>query len=411
MTVTRPPALPNVRFRRGKLLALHPNGFPAGGNEVKIKRPMGAACVVASAALALAACGSDPASNSGSQPTSGAATAASGTAQVQCGGKSPLSGEGSTAQKTAVDVFSQQFQKKCSGQQVNYTASGSGAGVKQFNGKQVDFGGSDSPLKDPEETTAAKARCGGNDAWNLPLVVGPIAIAYKLDGVPKLSLTPDVAAKIFNGGIKNWNDPAIKAVKGNETLTLPDKPIQVFSRSDESGTTDNFQKYLKAASKGAWTQGDGKVFKGGVGNGASGSNGVAQSVKGADGAIGYMESSYVKEGLTAAQIDSGSGPVELSPVNVGKALDAAKFKKAGSNDLAMDLDAIYAGNTPGAYPLLLATYEIVCSKGDDPETVKALKAFLTTAATDAQQPIADKGFVPLPASLQTKVLNSIQAIS
>src|SRR5262245_48123582 len=102
---------------------------------VKIMRPMGAVGIVASAALVLAACGSDPASSNNNTPTSGAAAAATGTAKVDCGGKSPLSGEGSTAQKTAVDIFAQQYAKACSGQVVNYNATGSGAGVKQFNAK------------------------------------------------------------------------------------------------------------------------------------------------------------------------------------------------------------------------------------------------------------------------------------
>ncbi|WP_346053564.1 phosphate ABC transporter substrate-binding protein PstS [Amycolatopsis dongchuanensis] len=375
---------------------------------MKILRPMGAVGIVASAALALAACSSDPAANNSGAQTSGAATAPTGTAQVACGGKTPLSGEGSTAQKTAMDVFAQQYAKACSGQVVNYNATGSGAGVRQFNAKQVDFGGSDSALSGAD-VDAAKTRCDGNPAWNLPMVVGPIAIAYKLDGVPSLTLTGELAAKIFNGQIKTWDDPALKAA--NPGVNLPSKPIQVVSRSDESGTTDNFQHYLAAAGKGAWTQGTGKAFKGGVGNGAAQSNGVASAVRAADGAIGYVESSYVKDGLTAAKIDSGSGAVELTPSNVGKALDAAVFKAPGTNDLAMDLDKIYAANTPGAYPLLLATYEIVCSKGYDAETTKALKAFLTVAATTAQQPIADKGFVPLPQSLQDKVLTAVNAIS
>lgn len=375
---------------------------------MKIMRPMGAFGIVASAALVLAACGTDPGAANNNTPVPGAAAAPTGTANVVCGGKTPLSGEGSTAQKTAMDVFAQQYAKACSGQVVNYNATGSGAGVKQFNAKQVDFGGSDSPLSG-SDADAAKARCGGNPAWDLPMVVGPIAIAYKLDGVSSLTLNGQTAAKIFNGQLKTWNDPAIAAL--NPGVNLPAKPIQVFSRSDESGTTDNFQHYLAAAGKGAWTQGTGKAFKGGVGNGASGSNGVASGIRASDGAIGYVESSYVKDGLTAAKIDSGSGAVELTPGNVGKALDAAAFVHPGTNDLAMNLDQIYAANTPGAYPLLLSTYELVCSKSYDADTAKAVKAFLTVAATTAQQPIASQGFVPLPQSLQDKVLTAINAIS
>jgi phosphate transport system substrate-binding protein len=375
---------------------------------VKIMRPLSAVGIVASAALVLAACGTEPgASNSSS--SSASVPAATGTADVTCGGKSALSAEGSTAQKNAIDIFAQKYSQKCSGQKVNYNASGSGAGVKQFNAAQTDFSGSDSPMTGADLDAGAK-RCGA-PAWNIPMVVGPIAIAYKLSGVDKLTLTPEVAAKIFNGGIKNWNDPAIKAIKGNESLNLPDKAIQVVSRSDDSGTTDNFQKYLKAASKGAWTQGDGKKFNGGVGNGAQGSNGVASTVKGADGAITYVEGAFAKDGITPALIDSGSGGVELNAQNVAKALDAAKFLHDGTNDLALDLNGIYSSNVAGAYPLLLTTYEIVCSKYADPQVSQAVKAFLTVAATEGQQPLSAKGYVPLAQSLQTKVLAAIKAIS
>ena len=374
---------------------------------MKIMRPLGAVGIAASAFL-LAACGSDPAA-SNSSASSPAAPAASGTAQIDCGGKNPLSGEGSTAQKNAIDVFTLAYGKQCSGQQVNYTASGSGAGVKQFNGNQVDFGGSDSPITGADLDAATK-RC-ASPAWNIPMVVGPVAVAYKLQGVDKLTLTPTVIAKIFNGGIKNWNDPAIKAIKGNESSTFPDKPIQVISRSDESGTTDNFQKYLGAAAKSVWTQGAGKKFNGGVGNGASGSNGVATAVKAADGAITYVEGAFAKDGITPALIDSGSGGVELSAQNVAKSLDSAKFLHDGTNDLALDLNGIYASNVPGAYPLLLTTYEIVCSKYSNPDVAKALKAFLNTAATTGQQQLSSKGYVPIPQSLQDKVLTAIKGIS
>ncbi|QRP46383.1 phosphate ABC transporter substrate-binding protein PstS [Amycolatopsis sp. FDAARGOS 1241] len=376
---------------------------------MKIMRPLGAVGILASAALVLSACGSDPAASNSSSGASSGAPAATGTAQVDCGGKSPLSGEGSTAQNNAIEVFKLAYGKQCSGQQVNYTASGSGAGVKQFNGNQVDFGGSDSPITGADLEAAGK-RC-ASPAWNIPMVVGPVAVAYKLQGVDKLTLTPTVIAKIFNGQIKNWNDPQIKAVKGNESVTFPDKPIQVISRSDESGTTDNFQKYLGAAAKGVWTQGAGKKFNGGVGSGAQGSNGVATAVKGADGAITYVEGAFAKDGITPALIDSGSGGVELTSDNVAKSLDSAKFLHDGSNDLAMDLNAIYASNVPGAYPLLLTTYEIVCSKYSNADVSKALKAFLTVSATTGQQQLSSKGYVPIPQSLQDKVLTAVKAIS
>ena len=60
-----------------------------------------------------------------------------------------------------------------------------------------------------------------------------------------------MAADIFNGKITTWNDPAIAAI--NPGVTLPSTAIKVFFRSDESGTTENFTKYLKAAAPDSWT--------------------------------------------------------------------------------------------------------------------------------------------------------------
>ena len=73
-------------------------------------------------------------------------------------------------------------------------SNGSGAGVSEFIGNQTDIGGSDSPLsKDKGEYDRAKERC-TSDAWNLPVVFGPLAVTYNVKGVDKLILTPAVAA-------------------------------------------------------------------------------------------------------------------------------------------------------------------------------------------------------------------------
>ncbi|MFI9813013.1 phosphate ABC transporter substrate-binding protein PstS [Saccharothrix variisporea] len=374
---------------------------------MKTKRHGAVVGLFAAGALLLTACGSDDNTGGNGGSTTGAAAS---DVAVECGGKSKLNAEGSSAQKNAIDTFIQSYQKKCSGSDLAYNPSGSGAGVKNFIAGQVDFGGSDSPLsKDKGEVDKATDRCKGNPAWNLPLVFGPVAIGYKLDGVKDLVLNGEVAAKIFNGTVKKWNDPAIKALNGS--ASLPDKDIKVVYRSDESGTTDNFQKYLKIASKGAWTQGDGKAFKGGVGEGKEKSAGVAQAAGSVDGAITYVELSFAQENkLSMAKIDTGAGAVELTGDTVGKAIDGAKVKGEG-NDLVLDLDSIYGTTTAGAYPLVLATYEIVCSKGYDADTAKAVKAFLTVAATDGQAGLVDAGYAPLPKAFQDKLLTAIKAIA
>ena len=240
--------------------------------------------ILAAGAAMLSACGGD------NKTTGGSATTGTSPAKVICGGKPTLKASGSTAQANAMTRFVKAFEQACPGQSLNYTANGSGAGISEFRGNQTDFGGSDSPLSKDEYTKAGQ-RC-GSPVWNLPVVFGPIAIAYNVNGVTSLNLDGPTAARIFNGGITIWNDPVIQAL--NPGVTLPAQPIRVVFRSDESGTTDNFQKYLDTASNGAWGKGVGKTFKGGVGEGATGNDGTSKAVKATEGSITYNEWSFAQ---------------------------------------------------------------------------------------------------------------------
>lgn len=156
-----------------------------------------------------------------------------------------LQGEGATSQQRAMDLFATKFEE--TGSTLSYNASGSGSGQTQFIAGTVAFAGSDSPLKEKDgkdQVAEAKKRCDGNEAWHLPMVIGPVAVAYNLEGVD-VALTPALVAEIFDGKITKWNDPKIAEV--NEGVDLPEKDIKVVYRSEESGTTDNFMKFLSAA--------------------------------------------------------------------------------------------------------------------------------------------------------------------
>ncbi|MDX1870981.1 phosphate ABC transporter substrate-binding protein PstS [Mycolicibacterium sp. 120266] len=358
----------------------------------------------AAAALTLAACGSD--NNTGTASSSSASGTAASAAD--CAGKNSLTAEGSTAQQNAIAEFNKVWGQVCSGKSLAYNPTGSGAGVDQFIAKQVDFAGSDSALKDDQVKKAAE-RCGGNEAWNLPLVFGPVALAYNIEGVDNLVVNPEVLAKIFQGQIKKWNDPAIAAL--NSGATLPDADIKPIYRSDSSGTTDNFQKYLAAAAPQAWTKGAGKEFQGGAGEGAQKSSGVVQAIQATPGSIGYVEKSpAMAANLHTAQIDSGAGAVALTDDSTAKAVGAATFKGDGK-DLTLDLNALYASKEAGVYPLMLATYEIVCSKGYDADTAAAVKSFLTVSANQGQASLSQAGYVALPDSFKQRLLASVSAIS
>jgi len=367
---------------------------------------VGTASVVAVAALT--ACGSD--NNAASTGAGGAS--GTGDSSVACGGKKSLKASGSSAQANAVTRFVTAYEAACPGFTLNYTSSGSGAGVSEFIGGQTDLGGTDSPLNaDKGEIEKAKARCGGADAWNLPMVFGPIAITYNAPGVDALVLDGPTAAKIFSGAVTSWDASEIAAL--NPGKTLPAQPIVVIFRSDESGTTDNFQKYLTAASGGAWEKGAGKTFNGGTGEGAKGNEGTSAAIKSTPGSITYNEWSFAKnQGLSIAQIITSAGPdpVTLSVDSVGKSIAGVKIKGEG-NDLVLDTSSFYMPTEAGAYPIVLGTYSVVCSKYPDSNVAPAVKAFLSVALGKGQEGLKDNGYIPVPDSFKSKLTAAINAIS
>jgi phosphate transport system substrate-binding protein len=329
-------------------------------------------------------------------------------AKVDCGGKQTLRASGSTAQANAMARFVKAYEKACPGQTLTYTSNGSGAGVSEFLAGQTDFGGSDSPLAG-DEYNAAKQRC-GSDAWNLPVVFGPLAMTYNLQAVDRLTLDASTLAKIFNGKITRWDDPAIKALNSEE---MPSETIHVVFRSDGSGTTDNFQLYLDAASNGAWGKGTGKMFNGGVGEGAPGNEGTSAMVKNTEGAISYNEYSFAQaQRLPAARIvtSAGPNPVAINADTVGKAIAGAKIAGQGNN-LVLDISSFYKPTQPGSYPIVLASYELVCSKYGDGQTAAAVRAFLQSTLGPGQANLEDYGYFPLPNQFQPKVLSAVNAIS
>ncbi len=378
--------------------------------------------------VALAACGSQE-SSSGASPsateTSSSSTAAASSSDAStadsssapaadvkytptCPGGS-INGAGSSAQANAITQVINNYKTACKGNgQINYSISGSGAGVSAFIGKQIDWAGSDSALSaDKGEVDKAKARCSANDAWHLPLAAGPIAVVFNVDGVTDLNLSSETLAGIFSGAITKWDDEAIK--QENPNANLPSANISVFYRSDESGTTDNFTNYLNKAAGDVWTEEHSKQWKG-TGKGADKSAGVSQAVKSTKDSISYVEWSYAsKNNLSMAAIDNGNGPVKLTGESAGKAVSAAKVVGSGNN---LQLDLQYKDTPAGVYPAVLVTYQIVCSKGLDAQKTALIKDFMSFYASSEQQNDIQKlGYAPLPGDVASKVLTAAQAIS
>ncbi|WP_136611792.1 phosphate ABC transporter substrate-binding protein PstS [Sinomonas albida] len=361
---------------------------------------LSAVALVAAGALALSACGSDNATNSGS---SSSATASgpkvTGT----------LTGGGSTAQSAAIDAWKQGFTGANSGASVQYNPVGSGAGRKTFISGGSQFAGSDAAMT-ADELTQAKTQCGNDGALDLPVYISPIAVAYNLPGVSSLNLSPDNIAKIFRGEIAKWNDPAIAA--DNSGVNLPDLKITPVHRSDDSGTTQNFTEYLKAASPSVWTDKSGQTWPASLpGENAKGTDGVVKTVASTAGAVAYSDDSAVSGSLGKAKVKVGSSWVALSAGGAAKAVELSKPADGrATNDLALNLNRTPTDSS--AYPIVLVSYHVVCAAYKDQATVDLVKAWENYVVSDAGQQAAASAAksAPISSSLAAKAKTAIDSI-
>ena len=333
------------------------------------------------------------------------------TTASSSGGSAALSGElngaGSSAQQAAMQAWIANFTADQPDLTINYDPSGSGAGREQFTGGGVDFAGSDSYFAD-QELKAAIDRCGGKDNLiELPVYISPIAVVFNLQGIDSLKMTADVIAKIFNGDITKWNDPALTQL--NPDAQLPDMAISPVHRSDDSGTTANFTDYLSQAAPDAWTYPADDTWPIKGGEAAEGTSGVIDAVKNGEGTIGYADASQAGD-LGTAQVEVNGQFVEHSAEGAAAIVDqSTQVPGRGTYDFARTLD-----RTPSevAYPIVLLSYDIACTTYDDPATAAAVKGFLGyVISADGQQAAADNaGSAPISDKIRSEAQTAVDAI-
>ena len=314
-----------------------------------------------------------------------------------------LNGSGATFPKTFYEETIAVFTDANDGVTINYAGGGSGKGRQDLADQIVDWAGTDSTIKD-EDLAGFK----GGEVLYIPTVVAPITVAYNLD-VDGLQLSPATIARIFQLEITNWNDPAIAAE--NPDVELPDQAITVVHRSDSSGTTSNFTKFLDASvgadNGGIWTLGaDSTVEWDPNTQAGEGNSGVAQIVQSTTGAIGYVDLSDATDaGLTVAAVQNKAGTYVLPTI------EAASAAAAGA-EIADDLtfSAVWADGDD-AYPITAQTWIIVYKNQTDQAKADALKAFLTFVLTDGQELAPEVNFAPLPESLDELALAQLDLIT
>ena len=338
----------------------------------------------------LAACSSD--SRRTSDTTHAATTS---------GGSVDLTGAGATFPYPLYSKWFADYAAK-TGVRINYQSIGSGGGIRQLSEQTVDFGASDSPMKDDE---LAKAK--GGPVLHVPMVIGAVALIYNLPELKQpLRLDGPVLADIFLHTITKWNDSRIAAL--NPGVALPATDILVVHRSDGSGTSYIFTDYLAAISP-AWNSGPGrgKEVQWPTGLGAKGNEGVAGQVKQTPGAIGYAELAYAKQNsLTAASLKNAAGQFVAPSVESATAA-AAGVQLPANTDYRV---SIVNAKGAHAYPVTSFTWILLYQNQTNAEKGKKLLDFLNWALTDGETEAAALDYAPLPAAMSSMLIERLKSV-
>jgi phosphate transport system substrate-binding protein len=356
--------------------------------------------VSALAVLCFAGCGNKKSDDAGAKTGDrNTVDKAGGDKAAAPSGGATLNASGSTFQKPYEETAIEDFTKANAGVKINYGGGGSGKGRQDLADQVVDFAGADSAYKD-----ADLAKNKGGDVLYFPILLGAITVSYHLDGVDKLQLSAATVAKIFQRDIKKWNDPAIAG--DNPGAKLPDADIVVAHRSDGSGTTDNFTKYLDKAAKDVWKLKSGSTVEWPADTQAGNGNaGVAQIVKSTKGAIGYVDLSDAKASqLTFAQVKNQGG--KFVDPTTDSASAAGEGIEVKDNLLFSALDA----KGDAAYPITCQSWVIVYAKQADHTKGAALKSYIKYLITDGQKQLKSLDFAALPKALSDKAVAQIDKI-
>lgn len=354
---------------------------------------------------ALAACGDNTAAptgdNTGNSNTS-SAEAISGE----------FKGAGASSQQAAVEAWVAGFQGTNPDAKIGYDPSGSGAGVSTFLTGATAWAGSDASLS-ADQIEQSKSVCASGTAFDIPVYISPIAVVFNLKGVSDegkhVNMDAETIAKIFDGKITTWNDPAIQ--DQNPDLELPATPITVVHRSDKSGTTQNFVSYFIDTVPDAWPYELSENWPNEVGQGAKGTSGVISTVQQADGTIGYADFSQVGD-LGTVAVKVGEEYVEISAEAGSKVIDDSELDSSAEGENRVVVKLNHSTSAEGAYPIVLVSYDIACPAYKDADTAKFVKSWLTYVVSEEGQQTASQnaGSAPLPDSLRETVMQSIDAI-
>jgi ABC-type phosphate transport system substrate-binding protein len=304
--------------------------------------------------------------------------------------------------------------------------------VAGVTNKNVHWAGSDSKLTATELSTYASTK---QPAWGkliqVPSVATSVAIPFNKTGSANVDLSVQELCGVFSGRIKNWSGISGAGRTG---------PIVIVYRSESSGTTELFTRFLNAkcnAETGSFavTTTFANSFSGGLPAGAvaaTGSQGVMTALGAAQGRITYMSPDYAAstlEGLDDATKvarvgkDEANGVEGVSPAP-GNVSDAIA-QVLPPNDPSAPLDInnpdnwvpVFgpvgaAGVQPypdSGYPILGFTNLIFSQCYANADQTSQVRGFFTKhfgAAANNDAAISANRFVPLPANWKAAITDT-----
>jgi ABC-type phosphate transport system substrate-binding protein len=347
---------------------------------------------------------------------------------------------GSGSSWASVALFQWANDVRAQGITVNYNPDGSAQGRTDFiQGGSVDFAGSDPPFRNGQDKLAGTGA--ETVPWGysyVPDTAGGTAFMYHLDVggqlIRNLRLTPLVLMEIFTGAITNWDDKQITKAYGAQ---LPNIPITPVIRSDGSGATFFFTRWMATMFPGQWDAFCKKVHPGistpcgqtefypqfGNAKAQNGSNNVADYITSSygQGAIGYDEYAYaLNANYPVVQLlNPGGYYVGPTASNVAVALTHAVIDENPSdpNFLQQNLNNVYTFKDPRSYPLSSYSYLIVPRAGSKPlpsvfntGAGRTLSTYINYFLCAGQKQMPALGYSPLPINLVSGAFLQVKQI-
>ena len=305
-----------------------------------------------------------------------------------------LVGSGASFPHQIYSLWFMLFAREHDGFTVDYTAKGSGGGVRDLQNHTVDFAASDAAMNSEEQAKIPEG------VVLLPMTAGEVVLAYNLPGIETLKLPRTLYPEIFLGRISRWNDPAI--VAANPGIELPELDITVVTRRDSSGTSFVFTRHLSAISaefservgygkKVVWPR-ELKMIQSSI------NAGISASISTTPGAIGYLDYSFAKvAGLRMAALENREGRF-IAPGEGGG--QAALASTPVPDDMLVWLPDP-AGEA--SYPITTYTWLMFYGHYSDPEKGAALRNMVKFFLDSGQKIANTFGYIPLPEQVVAQV--------